>query len=754
MSTEHNTTHLSNDILIVDDEIANLKLLAHFLVQHGYQVRPAEKPQLAIDSAISQPPALILLDVKMPEMDGFEVCRRLKQDERTRDVPIIFISALYEVEDKVRGFEVGGVDFISKPFQEQEVLARVRTHMNLRNMQLHLEELVAKRTAELENEINERKQAEKELAKSEAKYRSLVENSIVGVFTTTINDWFVFVNDAMARMYDFDSPEQMIAQGSLERWSDIKDRERMLAGLQKHGSMANFEAETITHTGRHIHVLFSLKQVGIHLVGMVMDITDRKQMEEGLRQSKEFNKSVLMSLPDHIAVLDRDGNILTVNDSWIKFARENDATSPNGVGPGVNYLEICRKAFYKGDETAMEALDGIHALLDGSSEYFEMEYPCDSPTDKRWFLMTVSPFRGRKGGVIVAHIDITPRKMAEIELRRAYDEIGQLKNQIEAESAYLQQEIKLEHNFEHIVGQSEALKYVLRRVEMVAPQDSTVLILGETGTGKELIARALHQLSPRNKRPLVKVNCAALPGELIESELFGREKGAFTGATTAQVGRFELADKSTLFLDEIGELSLELQAKLLRVLEGGEFERLGSPRTLHSNARIITATNRDLKEEVRKKNFREDLWYRLKIFPITIPPLRDRIEDIPLLADRFVQVFSKKMGKEAENLKITKSSMRALQSYPWPGNVRELQHVIESALITSDKNILKLDLPKTSDGATRILKTFEEMEREYILDVLKATNWKIKGKDSASAIIGLHPNTLHSRMKKLGLKRP
>ncbi|CAB5167122.1 Formate hydrogenlyase transcriptional activator [Olavius algarvensis associated proteobacterium Delta 3] len=754
MSTEHNTTHLSNDILIVDDEIANLKLLAHFLVQHGYQVRPAEKPQLAIDSAISQPPALILLDVKMPEMDGFEVCRRLKQDERTRDVPIIFISALYEVEDKVRGFEVGGVDFISKPFQEQEVLARVRTHMNLRNMQLHLEELVAKRTAELENEINERKQAEKELAKSEAKYRSLVENSIVGVFTTTINGWFVFVNDAMARMYDFDSPEQMIAQGSLERWSDIKDRERMLAGLQKHGSMANFEAETITHTGRHIHVLFSLKQVGIHLVGMVMDITDRKQMEEGLRQSKEFNKSVLMSLPDHIAVLDRDGNILTVNDSWIKFARENDATSPNGVGPGVNYLEICRKAFYKGDETAMEALDGIHALLDGSSEYFEMEYPCDSPTDKRWFLMTVSPFRGRKGGVIVAHIDITPRKMAEIELRRAYDEIGQLKNQIEAESAYLQQEIKLEHNFEHIVGQSEALKYVLRRVEMVAPQDSTVLILGETGTGKELIARALHQLSPRNKRPLVKVNCAALPGELIESELFGREKGAFTGATTAQVGRFELADKSTLFLDEIGELSLELQAKLLRVLEGGEFERLGSPRTLHSNARIITATNRDLKEEVRKKNFREDLWYRLKIFPITIPPLRDRIEDIPLLADRFVQVFSKKMGKEAENLKITKSSMRALQSYPWPGNVRELQHVIESALITSDKNILKLDLPKTSDGATRILKTFEEMEREYILDVLKATNWKIKGKDSASAIIGLHPNTLHSRMKKLGLKRP
>jgi chemotaxis protein methyltransferase CheR len=252
----------------------------------------------------------------------------------------------------------------------------------------------------------------------------------------------------------------------------------------------------------------------------------------------------------------------------------------------------------------------------------------------------------------------------------------------------------------------------------------------------------------------VKVNCAALPAELIESELFGREKGAFTGATKTQVGRFELANESTLFLDEIGELPLDLQAKLLRVLESGEFERLGSPRMLHSDARIITATNRDLEEQVRKKRFREDLWYRLKIFPITIPPLRDRTEDIPLLVDHFVQFFSRKMGKKTASLKITKSSMQALQSYPWPGNVRELRHVVESALITSEKNKLHFDLPKTAIGATRKLKTFEEMEREYILEVLKAKNWKIKGEDSASSILGLPPSTLRSRIKKLGLKRP
>ena len=745
---------LSRDILIVDDEITNVKLLGQLLVQQDYQIRPTQRPQKAIESALAKPPALILLDVRMPDMDGFEVCKRLKQDKRTCEIPIIFISALQDLQDKVRGFEVGGVDFISKPFQEEEVLARVRTHMDLRNMQLNLEELVAKRTAELENEIDERKQAEKELARSEAKYRGLVDNSMVGVFTTTPDGRFTFANDAMARMFDFDSTEQMIAHGSLERWSDLRDRERMLAALQKHGSVANFEAETITHTDRHIHVLFSARKIGNDIYGMVMDITDRKQVEEGLRQSKDFNRSVLMSLPDHIAVLDREGNILTVNDSWIQFAWENGANFPDSVGPGVNYFKICRKAAEQGDETTMKALDGIRAVLDGSSEYFEMEYPCDSPTVKRWFLMTVSPFKGIKGGLIVAHIDISSRKLAEIELRRAYDEIGQLKNQIEAESAYLQEEIKLEHNFENIVGQSEALKYVLHRVEMVAPQDSTVILQGETGTGKELIARALHKLSSRNKRPLVKVNCAALPGELIESELFGREKGAFTGATTAQVGRFELANKSTLFLDEIGELPLELQAKLLRVLESGEFERLGSPRSLHSDARIITATNRDLKEEVRKKRFREDLWYRLKIFPITIPPLRDRTEDIPLLVDHFVQLHSKRMGKEAASLKITKSSMQALQSYPWPGNVRELKHVIESALITSEKNKLYFDLPKSADVATRKLKSFEKMEREYIRDVLKATNWKIKGKDSASAILGMHPSTLRSRIQKLGLKRP
>ena len=263
----------------------------------------------------------------------------------------------------------------------------------------------------------------------------------------------------------------------------------------------------------------------------------------------------------------------------------------------------------------------------------------------RWIEHICQPVHDDQGeylGLRASNRNITYRKQAEIELRTAYTDIEQLKNQLEAESAYLQEEIKLEHNFENIIGKSEALKYALNRVEQVAPMDSPVLIMGETGTGKELMARALHKLSLHGKRALVKVNCATLPGELIESELFGREKGAFTGATTTQPGRFELAKGSTLFLDEIGELSLELQPKLLRVIESGEFERLGSSRTLHSDARIIAVTNRVLEEEVRKGHFREDLWYRLKVFPITVPPLCERPEDIPLLVKWFVDQLAKK----------------------------------------------------------------------------------------------------------------
>jgi chemotaxis protein methyltransferase CheR len=339
-----------------------------------------------------------------------------------------------------------------------------------------------------------------------------------------------------------------------------------------------------------------------------------------------------------------------------------------------------------------------------------------------------------------------------VKLQKAYADIKRLKDQLEAESTYLQEEIHLEHNFSSIIGDSEGLKYVLYRTEQVAPTDSPVIILGETGTGKELIARAIHNLSPRSKRALVKVNCTNLPQDLFEGELFGHEKGAYTGATTRQIGRFELANGSTIFLDEIGEMPLALQAKLLRVLESGEFERLGSPHTLHTDARIIASTNRDIEKEVRQGLFREDLWYRLKVLPITLPPLRQRKEDIPLLVASFANYFSKKMGKSLPT--ISETVMKSLQEYPWPGNIRELKHSVESAMITSKGKRLTFEFLKTADYSSRELLSFEEMERSYIQKVLKQTKGKIQGSNSAASILKMHPNTLRTRMKKLGIKKP
>ncbi|AQU99475.1 MULTISPECIES: sigma 54-interacting transcriptional regulator [Desulfococcus] len=332
-------------------------------------------------------------------------------------------------------------------------------------------------------------------------------------------------------------------------------------------------------------------------------------------------------------------------------------------------------------------------------------------------------------------------------------EIQKLKDQLEAEKAYLIEEIKLENNHENIIGQSDGIKFVISQVEQIAGRETTVLVLGETGTGKELVVRAIHGLSLRKNRVLAKVNCAALHANLIESELFGHEKGAFTGSHTRRLGRFEVARGATLFLDEIGELPMNLQAKLLRVLQDGEFERLGGSSTIKVDVRIIAATNRDLEEEVRKGRFREDLWYRLNVFPITIPPLRDRMEDIPLLVDFYVQKISKRMGKTIEM--IPASAMRALQHYHWPGNIRELENVLERAVINSSGTKLRLadELKNPPTGPGIRQKTLEAVERDHIVQTLERTRWKLAGKNSAAEILGIDPGALRARMRELDIRK-
>jgi transcriptional regulator with GAF, ATPase, and Fis domain len=346
-------------------------------------------------------------------------------------------------------------------------------------------------------------------------------------------------------------------------------------------------------------------------------------------------------------------------------------------------------------------------------------------------------------------IDITDRVLAERESAR-----------LQQQNAYLQEEIRATINFDEIVGRSPALAGVLEHVRAVGPTDASVLVTGETGTGKELVARAIHSVSRRKDKPLIKVNCAALPAGLVESELFGHEKGAFTGAISRRVGRFELADGGTIFLDEIGELPVEMQAKLLRVLQEAEIDRIGGKGPVNVDVRVIAATNRDVGQAVHDKTFREDLYYRLNVFPIRLPPLRERREDIPLLASYFATRFAARLGKVIDG--IDSMTMDRLTAYAWPGNIRELENIMERSVILSPGRVLDVSpemLPTVTvhtviSSVPQSAIDLESVEREHILTVLNHTNWVVEGARGAAPILGLHPNTLRSRMKKLGITRP
>ena len=348
------------------------------------------------------------------------------------------------------------------------------------------------------------------------------------------------------------------------------------------------------------------------------------------------------------------------------------------------------------------------------------------------------------------------RKIREERLQLAFEEIKVLKEQIEEDCTYLRQEIAGDLNVHNIIGHSEVLMEALSKAASVALTDTTVFIYGETGVGKELFARAIHEMSGRKTRPLVKVDCASLSATLIESELFGHERGAFTGANAKREGRFELAHRTSIFLDEIGEIPLDIQAKLLRLLQDGEFERLGNSRTIKVDVRIIAATNRNLESEMEKGRFRRDLWYRLNVFPINIPPLRERGDDISLLANHFMIKHSKKLGKDITRIPL--DLMRIFKRYPWPGNIRELENVIERAVVTSQGATLQLADKLIGSLPEEILanqkETLSSVERAHIIKILGKTNWKVHGPGGAAKILGLNPSTLRSRMKKLHLQKP
>jgi formate hydrogenlyase transcriptional activator len=479
----------------------------------------------------------------------------------------------------------------------------------------------------------------------------------------------------------------------------------------------------------------------------------RRRAEERLREAQDVHRAVLGSIRSAVAVLDREGRVTAVNEAWLTAATCLDSPAAR-VATGGDYLEACRSGM--AEKPALgDLLDGVQAVLSDRSATHDVTLQCLSEGSACSFLVRVTPLKARAGGAVVKWTDVTELEQAKAALEESLREVSELKERLEAENAVLQHEIRRAGEFEEIVGRSPSLSVLLHQVQQVADTDAPVLVLGETGTGKDLLARAVHDRSRRRDRPLVTVNCAALPAALMESELFGYERGAFTGAINRTPGRFEVANGGTLLLDEVGELPLEVQAKLLRVLQTGEFERLGSSKTLRADVRLIAATNRDLEREVREGRFRADLFYRLSVFPLTVPPLRNRPDDIPLLVWHFIGRKQTRLRRHIE--RVPERLVRAFRAYAWPGNVRELENVVERALILSTGTTLATD-PLFSASRTGVSTAssslLSDVERQHIVDVLEQCSWKVAGAGNAAARLGLNRSTLLSRMKKLGTTRP
>lgn len=566
------------------------------------------------------------------------------------------------------------------------------------------------------------------------------------------------VNEAICRMFGHSRDELIGAYAHefhLEVDEEIwREEWRKQWAELKENKVLNYERPHLTKDGDWIPL--EITQNFIEFEGteyscvFFRDITERKRAEEELRESQRKLATLINNLPGAVyrlkPVPDTDKMALEFISEWAQ----------NITGYPLEEFIQRHASFIHPDD--METVRELFWEAMKEHKPGELVYRIvTAEGDVKWVMDRSSGIYSEEGELIAVEgffTDITDRIRTEEALKNALVEVEGLKNQLQEENIYLRQEIQLTHNFEDIICQSEVFKDVLRHVEQVASTDATVLVLGETGTGKELIVRAVHSISARQDRPLVKVNCAALPANLIESELFGHEKGAFTGALARKIGRFELANGGTIFLDEIGELPLDLQIKLLRVLQEKEFERLGNPKTISVDVRVIAATNRDLEQAIEKGTFREDLFYRLNVFPIHIPPLRKRKEDIPLLVNHFVQKYSTKVGKRIDT--VSQNVMERLQAYQWPGNVRELENILERAVIISRGTRLELGdwfLQKETPSEVSKMVTLEEVERAHIIEVLELTHWRIRGEKGAAEILGLKPTTLEARMKKLEIKR-
>ena len=613
--------------------------------------------------------------------------------------------------------------------EEESLLSSVGANLAIGLENIRLQEELTRYAAELEA--------------STARFRKIYDRTPVMMHSIGDQGRLVGVNDYWLEVLGYQRDE-VLGRPSTDFLTDESRRhaqEVRLPEFLRTGVVKDIEYQMVRKDGDVIDVLLSATtsyDAEGHLLARMVDVTERKRAQHALHESEERFAGVFRSAIDAVVITEEDRTVTLFN-------------------PAAEAMFECAAS-----EIVGRPLDRFLSpeLRDAILESFEATRGEEGPSQYLWHPAGLKAVR-ENGEVVhveasVSHYEASGRQLCALTLRDVNErrETEAALERLHGESRYLRDEIRTEHDFAEIVGASPELRKVLKDVETVAPTDSTVLISGETGTGKELVARAIHDLSARRGKPLIKVDCTTLPSTLIESELFGHEKGAFTGAATRRVGRFELADKGTIFLDEIGDLPLDMQAKLLRVLQEGEFERVGGAETLRVDVRVIAATNRDIDESVAEGRLRPDLYYRLNVFPIVIPPLRERKADISLLVSHFLDKHGRRMGKHIDG--TSDSVLKALHRYDWPGNVRELDHLIERAVVLTEESTLEAGdwLPmRRSSGEDDRIRTLDEAQRAHILAALELTNWTVRGSEGAAEILGMKPSTLNSRMKKLGIKR-
>jgi PAS domain S-box-containing protein len=683
---------------------------------------------------------LILADYTLPLFDGLSALKLAK--EVCPDVPFLFVSGTLGEEVAIEALKVGAIDYVLKTRLSRLIPSVLR----------------ALREAD---ERKERKQAAEELRRSQAYLAAAQKLSRTGSFGWNVASGEIYWSAETFRIFDYDRAVIITLELIMQRThpEDQEALQELIDRVSRDRTAFDYEQRLLLPDGttKHLRVVGHPSQKdgdGFEFVGAVTDITERKLGEFLLRESQERFR----------AIFDKAGTGISLAELTSSGPIENNRalqTMLNCTEEELSRIETYNELTFEGDREADAAR--FREICEGTRETLRQEKHLVLRDGRSvWANVIFTLIRdaeGRPKHVIAIHEDITERKRAENDLRNAVDEIKKLRDQLYQENIALREEIDRSSMFEEIVGESPALQRVLADVTKVAPADSTVLITGETGTGKELVARAIHKRSHRASRAFISVNCAAIPPSLIASELFGHERGAFTGAVQRRLGRFELAEGGTIFLDEVGELPLETQIALLRVLQEKEFERIGGSKVIRANVRVIAATNRDLQRAIDAGKFRSDLYYRLNVFPIEVPPLRQRKEDIPLLVEYFIDRYTVKAAKRIRG--IHRTTLEKLRSYSWPGNIRELQNVIERSVIVCETENITVDerwLSETPEaanpaGGRPLAKMPASQEKQTIEAALANTRGRVAGPSGAAAELGIPSTTLESKIRTLKINK-